>query len=251
MNLLKTKYLLTLLPFALVGCTWFQSSSSDVATREQPPANCPLSPGKYDVQSVTFHNSKGEYALFVLGAASCVKQPVTLEKVRLARIETADKKPQAKLEIPSGEDPTIHLTEDFKIEMVNAVIEEGRVVKEESSSWMPFLAGAAGAAVVGMAVNSMFNRPQYYQPPPPRPGMAEVRGYGAAAPTHQGAVSGYQSKYNTPPPAEANKSFFRKKADSSSMSGAGSGSQKPGDVSNSSRPSSAPQKRGFFRRRGR
>jgi len=138
-----------LLPFLFASCTPTAPSEQQASTREPVSTQCPMPAGKYDLQSVTFHNGKGEYELFVLGVAACVKQPVSLERVQLARIEAADKKSMAKLVVASGgEDPVLQLTEDFKIEMINAVVENGQVVKEETSSWMPFLAGAAGAAAL-------------------------------------------------------------------------------------------------------
>jgi hypothetical protein len=250
MTLVKCAVSSLLLPLIFASCTPLGSTERTTVASEAAPSDCPLPAGKYDLQNVTFHNGRGEYELFVLGAPSCVRQPVALEKVQLARIETADKKAAAKLEVPSGGvDPVIHLTEDFKIEMINAVVENGEVVKEESSSWMPFLAGAAGAAAIGMAANAMFNRPKYYQPPPPRPGMAEVRGYGASATTHQGALSGYQSKYSTPPPSVANKGFFRKKSDLAASSPRQP--QKVQESGSASRPKESRPRKSFFGRRRR
>jgi hypothetical protein len=244
-------YFLMSLTLVFMSACFGPKSSSKVSevSKTQESKDCALSPGKYELQSVTFHSGKGAYDFFVVGAASCVKQPVTFEKVRLVRVETPDKKPSAKLEVPSAEDPILQLTEDFKIEMVSAVVENGQVVKEETSSWMPFLAGAAGAAVAGMAMNAMFNKPQYYQPPPMRPGMADVRGYGAAAPTHQGAMSNYQSKYNAPVPSAVQKSALQRRAELSKNPNGQLSQQSIRKNSSPTRTQPSRSKPGFFKRR--
>ena len=228
----------------------------------QVKTECPLPPGKYDVQSLTFQSSAGSYSIFIVGAASCVKQPVSLTAVRLARIETAGGTAKAQLEVASAEDPTLYLTENYKIEMRNAVVEGNQVVREETSSWMPFLAGAAGAAVAGVAMNAMFNKPNYYQPPPPRPGMADVRGYGSAAPNYKESVSNYQSKYNSLPQSEQpqNKNFFGPNGQAANaannsklnQASAAGGSQASSVKGTGSGKNSVKQKRkGFFNRRRR
>lgn len=252
---------------AVTACTRRpeEAATTTSAAREA----CALPPGKYGVQSVTHHSGEGVYKLYLLDTPACVAQPVALERVRLSRLATEPGKKEARLEMATNEDPVLQLTEDFKIDLVNAVVENGQVVREESSSWLPFVAGAAGAAVAGMALSSMFNRPQYYMPPPHKPGMAEVRGYGGAGSSYQGAVNNYQSTYKAPPPAAQSNGFFRRGANSTAPGGAPGANTGPGRLgareepgrpsqvqprndggSSYSRPT-APRKPGFFRRRGR
>jgi hypothetical protein len=229
--------------------------------------SCPLPAGKFDLQSVSLQSSTGVYEIFVLGGPSCLKQPYKMNQAMLARMDAPDGKSKAQLEILAGSDPVIHLTENYKIELKSedpipgeqgvGAAANGEVSSGQSSSWMPFLAGAAGAAIAGMAVNSMFNKPKYYMPPPKAPGQAVVSGYGSVGTSYQNAANDYRSKYNAPPPGASGASSLRQPGVGSSSPNSGvvgkdNPSKQSGTVQKrSTRDAPGTKRRGFFKRRGR
>lgn len=198
---------------ALLGCqnplSKPSTDKSSTTFHAVGPSSCPLPAGTHKVKNVVLQS--GVYEILILNAPSCVPQPVRFDKVMLAELEGPVEGAAAQLDVSSDKDPILHMTKDFKIEMVQVTQTAGMPPQKETSMWMPFLAGAAGAAVAGMAANALFRQPKYYMPPPQKPGMADVRGYGAAAPSYQGAVSDYQNRWKQPPPVAEKRSgsFFR------------------------------------------
>ncbi|MBX9703700.1 MAG: hypothetical protein K2X39_06060 [Silvanigrellaceae bacterium] len=226
------------------GSSFFGASSQDKAKES---SSCPLPSGKYPVQSVTHNTSVGHYEIFLLDTPTCVSSPARFEQVKLARLNSEENKPVARLDYIQNEDPTLFLTENFKIDLIGMVSENGQPPREESSAWMPFLAGAAGAAVAGMAMNALFNKPQYYMPPPQKPGSAYSRGFGSQGETYKSAVNNYQKKFNAMPPSAQNSGKIKTKpyASQSSSQQQRMNPQK----SYSSAPKKSPARRSFLRRR--
>lgn len=224
------------------------------AQTQQTKAECQLTPGDYPVQTATYQGDQGQYELMLLNAPACFQQPLKLKGLQLARID-AKATERVKLTYNGEENSVLHMAEDFQIKMVQTVTENG-VSKEQSGSWSPFLAGAAGA-VVGAAAMGMigraFNKPQYYTPPPMQAGRTDLRGYGGVGDTREGAARSYQQKYASrpmgspqvapsPAPTETKKSFFKTRSESQPSQGAARSYQ--------SAPSSS-GKRGFFKSRRR
>jgi hypothetical protein len=182
--------------------------ASNGAPRAAAASNLPA--GRYPVQQATFDDGTGEYALMVLNTPAGAPPLFRTTSLRMARVaEGADQ--QSYLETGDG-DPTLFLTEDFKIEYVHSVTETqtnpstGRqevvVVRQESSFWRPFFGAMAGQ----MVANALFT-PQYYVPPAYQPGG--LVGYGGYGSSYGSAVQSYRTRYNEPPAVERNRTRFR------------------------------------------
>jgi len=182
-------------------------SQSTQSTR--PVAQTKLSDGEYPVQQATYNDDGGEYNVMLLntkpGEAS-VFRATNLPMARLTNEEvTAGKKSYLKVE--KGQ-PSLYLTEDFKLEYVHNVTENqtnpqtGRqetvVVRQESNFWAPF-----AGALAGQALGSLLFRPQYYVPPIYQPGIP-LSGYGGYGSSYNQAVSSYQTRYQAAPAAVRN-----------------------------------------------
>ncbi len=232
---------------------------------KQVADSCVLTPGDYEVQNAVYKADNGVYELMVLGAPACFHQPLVLKNLQLARFETAEAKEKVKLSYGGEDSSILRMAEDFQIKMVQTVTENG-VHKEQVGSWSPFLTGLAGGVaggVVGGVAGSMLGRaltkPQHYTPPPMEPGQTNLRGFGGAGDTRDGAIKSYQQKYSTSPQAHpveidrgvksgtepsSNKSFFRTKSEPTVNSRSG--------AVRTYQPSSqrAPRQK-FFKSRGR
>jgi hypothetical protein len=113
----------------------------------------------------------------------------------------------------NGDQATLYMTEDFKIEYVHNVTEvrenpqtgqrETVVIRQESSFWSPFF-----GAVAGQALGSLLFRPQYYVPPVYSRGGV-MTGFGGYGSSYNQAVDQYRSKYNSAPPAVKNRQTLR------------------------------------------
>ncbi len=185
------------------------------------PASAPtqLSDGQYPVQQVTYSDADGEYTLFLLNTPPGTPPTVRIPNVPMARLTDEEIKAGQKsyLKVENGQ-PSLHLTEDFKIAYDHAVTEtrnnpqtgqqETAVVRRENGFWAPFAGAAAGSLVGNVAGNLLF-RPQYYVPPVYQPGVSVLRGYGGYGSTYGQAVNQYQSRYNAPPAAVRNRTNFR------------------------------------------
>lgn len=175
-----------------------------------PRAASNLPAGRYPVQQATFDDGTGEYALMVLNTPAGTPPLFRTTNLRMARVAEGAEQ-QSYLET-GAEDPTLYLTEDFKIEYVHSVTETqtnpntGRqevvVVRQESSFWQPFFGAVAGQ----MVANALFT-PQYYVPPVYQSGG--LVGYGGYGSSYSSAVQSYRTRYNEPPAVERNRTRFR------------------------------------------
>jgi len=236
--------------FALL--TTHTACKPELPTKE---ASCPLPAGDYGVQTAMYQGDHGVYELMVLNAPACFHQPLKLKNLQLAQFDEKEKGEKVKLTYAGDDNSVLRMAEDFQIRMVQTVTENG-VKKEQSGSWSPFVTGLAGAAVGAVAggmISRAFNKPQHYTPPPMEAGKTDLRGYGGAGSTREGAARSYQQNYATRPPApsaapvsapptEAKKSFFKTKSDNTSPQAGAVRSYQP-------TPSSG--KRSFFKSRRR
>ncbi len=168
--------------------------------------------GRFAVQQAEYNDADGEYTLVLIGTQP--GQSPTYRSADLQMARTGDDEPivGTYLSLESGQ-AVLHLTEDFRIEYVHAVTEtqtnpqtgqtETVIVRRESNFWTPF-AGVIAGQMVG---NALFG-PRYYVPPMYSAGSPLV-GYGGVGQTYRGAVSSYQEKHNSPPPAVKNRTTLR------------------------------------------
>ena len=221
--------LFLLLPFALTACASSEpaigpdtNSPAEVRSGDQKKADAPIASqtpipdGEYPVQQASFDDSDGEYSLMLLDAPSASFKTRKLQMARLTDEEIKEgKKPYLKVE---NQQPSLYLTEDFKLQYVHNVSEErvnpntGRtettVVRQESNFWSPF-AGSLAGGLAGQAIGSMLFRPQYYVPPQFQSGGGPMSGYGGYGRTYGDAVNTYQQRYQQPPAVERNRTAFR------------------------------------------
>lgn len=188
------------------------TGSSEAQILAQASQQSRLSDGTYPVQQATYDDGDGTYSLMLLNTApgeSSIFRTTNLPMARLTDEEIASgQKSYLKLE---NNQPSLHLTEDFKIEYVHAVTEaqvnpntgdrETVVVRHESSFWTPF-----AGALAGQTLGSLLFTPHYYFPPVYQPGMV-LTGYGGYGRTYNQAVKQYQSRYQAPPAEVRNRQF--------------------------------------------
>lgn len=199
-----------LLSVSVVACGGGESMAA--SDRNLPAASVTpsrIASGKYPVQQASYNDTNGEYSLFLLNTPPGTPAVYRTQDLPMARLTEDELKAGEKsyLQVNNGEQ-SLHLSEDFKIEYVHAVTETRNdpqtgqpqtvVVRQESSFWTPF----AGAIAGQMVANLLFT-PHYYFPPVYQPGVALV-GYGGYGRTYNQAVSSYQQRYQTPPPAVRN-----------------------------------------------
>ena len=207
-KLLTFSMALTLV-WTTVGCGNPAATDSNAASRSQSGqtrnvAQTRLSDGQYPVQQATYNDDGGEYNVTLLNTKpgeSSMFRATNLPMARLTPEEvTAGKKSYLKVE--NGQ-PSLYLTEDFKLEYVHNVTEtqdnpqtgrqETVVVRQESNFWAPF-----AGALAGQALGSLLFRPQYYVPPLYQPGIP-LAGYGGYGASYGQAVNSYQTRYQAPP----------------------------------------------------
>jgi hypothetical protein len=175
-------------------------------------ATSAVTDGRFAVQQAAYNDADGEYTLMLLGTQP--GQSPTYRSTDLQMARTGDDEPIAGTYLSlEGGQAVLHLTEDFRIEYVHAVTEtqanpqtgqtETVIVRRESNFWTPF-AGVIAGQMVG---NALFG-PRYYVPPMYSAGSPLV-GYGGVGSTYSGAVSSYQEKHNSPPPAVKNRTTLR------------------------------------------
>lgn len=181
-------------------------------TRPQPIANR-LSDGQYPVQQATYNDATGEYEMMLLNTRPGESPNYRVENLPMARLTDQEiaAGQTSYLKLENGQ-PSLHLTENFRIEYVHNVTNEqvnpqtGQtetvVVRQETGFWAPF-----AGAIAGQALGSLLFRPQYYVPPAFQPGG--MVGYGGYGQTYDRAVSRYQQRYNAPPAAVRNRQVFR------------------------------------------
>ncbi len=167
--------------------------------------------GKYPIQQATYNDVNGEYSLMLLNSNPPLYRTTELQMARLTdeQLQAGEK---TYLDF-DGSQAVMYLTEDFKIEYVHNETEtvtnpqtgqpETIVVRQQSSFWSPF-----AGALAGQALGSMLFRPQYYVPPMYQ-GGGIMTGYGGYGGNYSQAVSSYQSRYQSPPPAVKNRQTLR------------------------------------------
>ncbi len=221
-------FLFLLLPFVLTACASSERTidpntnmPAEVRSGDQKKVGAPIASqtpipdGEYPVQQASFDDSDGEYSLMLLNAPTASFKTRKLQMARLTDEQIKEgKKPYLKVE---NQQPSLYLTEDFKLEYVHNVSEErvnpntGRtettVVRQESNFWSPF-AGSVAGSLAGQAIGSMLFRPQYYMPPQFQSG-GPMSGYGGYGRTYGDAVNTYQQRYQQPPAVEQNRTAFR------------------------------------------
>jgi hypothetical protein len=180
-----------------------------VAAQIQPVR---LSDGIYPVQQATYDDGDGSYRLMLLNTAPGETSLFQIDNLPMARLtdEEIAAGQQSYLKLEQGQ-PSLHLSEDFRIEYIHNVTEEQTnpqtgerdvvVVRQEPSFWTPF-----AGALAGQAIGSLLFTPRYYVPPIYQPGVP-LRGYGGYGRTYGQAVQQYQSRYNAPPAAVRNRQF--------------------------------------------
>jgi hypothetical protein len=190
-----------------------QPQSREVAANNQAVQNR-LADGQYPVQQATYNDAEGEYTVMVLNTKpgdSSVYRTTNLPMARLTDEEIGNKQ-ESYLKVENGQ-PSLHLSENFKIEYVHNVTEtvtnpnsgqrETVVVRQESNFWTPF-----AGALAGQALGSLLFTPHYYMPPVYQPGGV-MMGYGGYGRTYDVAVDNYRQRYNTSPAEVRNRQTFR------------------------------------------
>ncbi len=191
----------------------YSNQSRAESTSAQMPQNR-LSNGQYPVQQATYNDADGEYTVMVLNTKpgdSSTYRTTNLPMARLTDEEIAQgQKSYLKIE---NNQPSLHLTEDFKIEYVHNVTEnvtnpqtgqtETVVVRQNSGFWAPF-----AGALAGQALGNLLFTPHYYFPPVYQPGGI-MTGYGGYGRTYDVAVNNYRQRYNAPPAEVRNRQTFR------------------------------------------
>jgi hypothetical protein len=152
-----------------------QGNPPAINRSETAPQTQNIKDGQYPLQQASFDDGSGIYTLMVLNTPEGMDANLQLSEVKMARLSDeqikAGEKSYLKVE---KDDPTLYLTEDFKIDYNHSATEvkanpqtgaqETVVVRRESSFWSPFMGSVAGS-IAGQAIGSMLFRPQYYMPP--------------------------------------------------------------------------------------
>lgn len=211
----------TIILMSLVLC-WTTIACSSPDTSQSSPSNVNknvytasnFSSGKYPVQQATYNDVDGSYSLMLLNTPPGSPPVFTTSNLQMARLTDEEVAEGNKTYLNvDGDQATMHLTEDFKIEYVHNVTEtqtnpqtgstETVIVRRESSFWTPF-----AGAIAGQLVGNLLFSPRYYVPPVYQPG-APLTGYGGYGNTYSQAVDRYQERYQAPPAAVKNSQTFR------------------------------------------
>lgn len=147
------KYIAPLFAIAL-GCTQKSVLPSD---SQKVTETCSLLDGQYPVQNAIYNKTKNSYALIILGAPPCWKQPMTTTNLQLDRIPDGEKE-KAILSVRNGQAEKLLMAQDYQMQMVETYIENGREHTTEPSLWGPFLSGMAGGAMGSMIGSAMTSR---------------------------------------------------------------------------------------------
>lgn len=193
----------------------YQNSNSNVASNRNLNQ---VTQGEYPVQQATYNDANGEYSLMLLNTPSGKPPTYTTTDLQMASLTEAEiEEGKTNYANINGNQASLHIKPDFKIEYVHNVTEtqtnpqtgrqETVIVRRESNFWTPF-AGAVAGQVVGGAISSMLFRPQYYVPPVYQPGGV-ITGYGGYGNTYSQAVNRYQDRYQAPPAAVKNRQTLR------------------------------------------
>ncbi len=215
------KFLIVSMTLTLAWSTVACSVAGDpqVRTPQNQPttearAQTNLSDGEYPVQQATYDDTIGEYSLMLLNTKAGEPSVYHTTNLPMARLsdEQIQSGQKSNLKVEKGE-PSLFLTEDFKIEYVHNVTEtqqnpqtgqqEVVVVRRESNFWSPF-----AGALAGQALGSLLFRPTYYFPPVYQPGVV-LTGFGGYGRSYDEAAGRYRSRYNAPPLEVRNRQAFR------------------------------------------
>ena len=189
-----------------------QPAPTEVAATPKTPGSVALVDGVYPVQQVTYDDSGSGCTVFALNTPASMGSRIQLENLAMARLtdEEIASGQKSHLKVENGQ-PSLHLTEDFRIEYIHNVTEtvenpqtgqtETVVIRQEPSFWTPF-----AGALAGQALGSLIFRPQYYFPPVYQPGIPLV-GYGGYGSTYGQAVQRYRTRYSAPPVEVRNRQF--------------------------------------------
>ncbi len=192
-----------------------QNSNPNISSNRNPNQ---VIQGEYPVQQATYNDANGEYSLMLLNTPSGKPPTYTTTDLQMASLTEAEiQEGKSNYANINGNQATLHIKPDFKIEYVHNVTEtqtnpqtgrqETVIVRRESNFWTPF-AGAVAGQVVGGAISNMFFRPQYYMPPVYQPGGV-MTGYGGYGNSYNQAVNRYQERYQAPPAAVKNRQTLR------------------------------------------
>lgn len=195
--------------------TRYQSPNSNISSSRNQNQ---VTQGQYPVQQATYNDANGEYALMLLNTPPGTPPMYSTTDLQMASLtESEIQEGKTSYVDINGNQATLHLKPDFRIEYVHNVTEtqtnpqtgrqETIIVRRESNFWTPF-AGAVAGQMVGGAISSMFFRPQYYMPPVYQPGGI-MTGYGGYGSSYTQAVNRYQDRYQAPPPAVKNRQTLR------------------------------------------
>jgi hypothetical protein len=208
-----------------------------------------LSDGQYLLQQASYDDGDGSYTLMLLDTPPGEPSVFRTTNLPMARLtdEEMEAGQKSYLKVEKGQ-PSLHLSEDFRIEYVHNVTEtqvnpqtgerEVVVVRQEPSFWTPF-----AGALAGQALGNLLFRPHYYFPPVYQPGVP-LTGYGSYGRTYGQAVQQYQSRYQAPPAEVRNRQFrttgrLRSPGGSSGFGSSrtsGRTTKAPGNVTTTARP---------------
>jgi hypothetical protein len=212
---ITTIFLVFTLCWTTVACGSAQNQSQSPTTNSSVRQQSnQVSSGRYEVQQATYDDADGTYTLMLLNTAAGSSSLFRTTNLQMARLTDEDIAQGKKTSVEiNGEQGTLYMTEDFKIEYVHNVTEvrenpqtgqrETMVIRQESSFWSPFF-----GAVAGQALGSLLFRPQYYVPPIYSPGGV-MTGFGGYGSSYNQAVDQYRAKHNTAPPAVKNRQTLR------------------------------------------
>lgn len=213
---ITTIFLILTLCWTTVACG-SASNQSQLPTVNNTSVRQPsnqVSSGRYEVQQATYDDADGTYTLMLLNTPAGTAPLYRSNNLQMARLTDEDIAAGKKTSVEiNGEQATLYMTEDFKIEYVHNVTEvrenpqtgqrETVVIRQESSFWSPFF-----GAVAGQALGSLLFRPQYYVPPMYTRG-GTMTGFGGYGSSYNQAVDQYRAKHNSPPPAVKNRQTLR------------------------------------------
>ena len=132
-----------------------QKTETNIPVAKQ---ECKLLDGKYPVQNITLLKEQQSYNLIILSAPSCLRMPIHIRDLELARLEK-DSKEKAIYEYKNGVSKA-YLSQDFSI----SVTQKGPNghTQKEVGTWQPFISGAlggvAGGLIGGALANKLLNR---------------------------------------------------------------------------------------------
>lgn len=203
--------------FSTTACTTSNTSTGGTKASFVDNTNIPknnIPDGQYEVLQASFDDLDGQYTLMLLNTPPGSNSVYRTNNLRMARLtdEQIQKGQKTYVEI-RGDEATMYLTPDFKIEYIHNETQtvtnpetgkqETVIVRQQSGFWAPF----AGALAGQMLGNLLFT-PQYYIPPAYSPGVP-LTGFGGYGSTYDMAVERYRSQYNSIPLVEKNRQVFR------------------------------------------